>query len=489
MTIRLREIDHLVLRVIDLDRMLRFYCEVLGCTIERRQDAIGLVQLRAGRSLVDLVPVDGQLGAAGGAPPGKDGRNLDHFCFRVDPFDEADIRRQLSAHRIDVGPLENRYGAEGEGPSIYIADPEGNVIELKGPTDDPYDLARFVLAQQGTYKRALSEITAGAKRSHWIWFVFPQIDGLGASPTARRFAIQGTEEARAYLDHPSLGPRLVECAEALLNVKGLSAHEIFGSPDDLKLRSCATLFARVSPQGSVFHQLLDVYYESKPDPATLRLLSEADVQNDAAPPANGLSEKQKMLAGEPYFGNDTELVAERERTRALCLEFNTLNSPDSSLRQNVLARLLGRETDAFVTAPFHCDYGYNIILGANAYFNFNCVILDVTSVTIGKNALFGPGVHIYTATHPMDATERRSGLESGKPVVIGDDVWVGGSTVICPGVTIGSGAVIGAGSVVTRDIPAGVFAAGNPCRVIRTTVQSEARPSSVSNRTATGDPE
>lgn len=132
--IQIREIDHLVLRVIDLDRMLRFYCEVLGCTIERRQDAIGLVQLRAGRSLVDLVPVDGPLGKAGGAPPAKEGRNLDHFCFRVEPFDEAMIRAQLRAHQIDAGPTAVRNGAEGEGPSIYLSDPEGNVVELKGPS-------------------------------------------------------------------------------------------------------------------------------------------------------------------------------------------------------------------------------------------------------------------------------------------------------------------------------------------------------------------
>jgi len=131
--IHIREIDHLVLRVIDLDKMLRFYCDVLGCTIERRQDSIGLVQLRAGRSLVDLVPVDGKLGSVGGAGPGTEGRNLDHFCLRVDPFDETGIRRVLEAHGISVGPVESRYGAEGEGPSIYVTDPEGNVVELKGP--------------------------------------------------------------------------------------------------------------------------------------------------------------------------------------------------------------------------------------------------------------------------------------------------------------------------------------------------------------------
>ena len=133
--IRIRELDHLVLRVVDLDAMLRFYCGALGCTVERRQDDIGLVQLRAGRSLIDLVPVDGVLGRAGGAAPAKQGHNLDHFCVRVEPFDEASIRRHLQAHDVTAGPLATRNGAEGEGPSIYIADPQGNVVELKGPAD------------------------------------------------------------------------------------------------------------------------------------------------------------------------------------------------------------------------------------------------------------------------------------------------------------------------------------------------------------------
>lgn len=134
--ISVREIDHVVLRVVDVERMLRFYCDVLGCTLERRQDAIGLVQLRAGRSLVDLVPVAGKLGRAGGAPPGTEGRNLDHFCLRVEPFDAAAVRIHLQAHGVDPGPVELRYGAEGEGPSIYVTDPEGNVVELKGPPGD-----------------------------------------------------------------------------------------------------------------------------------------------------------------------------------------------------------------------------------------------------------------------------------------------------------------------------------------------------------------
>ncbi len=131
--ITIRELDHLVLRVVNLDAMLAFYCTVLGCTIERRLDTIGLVQLRAGRSLLDLVPVDGKLGLAGGAAPGREGRNLDHFCFRVEPFDETGIRRHLAEHGVAAGPTDSRNGAEGEGPSIYISDPEGNTVELKGP--------------------------------------------------------------------------------------------------------------------------------------------------------------------------------------------------------------------------------------------------------------------------------------------------------------------------------------------------------------------
>jgi glyoxylase I family protein len=130
-----RALDHIVLRVVDLERMVRFYCDVLGCTVERRQEAIGLIQLRAGASLIDLVPVSGRLGAAGGAPPRREGRNLDHFCLRVEPFEADAIRAHLQAHGVDAGAVESRYGAEGQGPSIYVSDPEGNVVELKGPPD------------------------------------------------------------------------------------------------------------------------------------------------------------------------------------------------------------------------------------------------------------------------------------------------------------------------------------------------------------------
>ncbi len=131
--IRIREIDHLVLRVADLERMLHFYCEGLGCTVARRQDDLGLVQLRAGRSLIDLVPVTGRLGSAGGAAAGREGRNMDHFCVRVEPFDEGAIRAHLRTLGLEAGALATRHGAEGDGPSLYVSDPEGNVVELKGP--------------------------------------------------------------------------------------------------------------------------------------------------------------------------------------------------------------------------------------------------------------------------------------------------------------------------------------------------------------------
>ncbi len=130
--IRIRNIDHIVLRVIDLERMIDFYCDVLGCHVERRQDELGLVQLRAGSSLIDLVPVDGKLGQAGGSAPGIEGRNVDHFCLRVDPFDANEIHEHLASRSIVAGEVSSRYGAEGEGPSIYVTDPEGNTVELKG---------------------------------------------------------------------------------------------------------------------------------------------------------------------------------------------------------------------------------------------------------------------------------------------------------------------------------------------------------------------
>jgi uncharacterized protein (DUF1810 family) len=143
-------------------------------------------------------------------------------------------------------------------------------------TSDPHDLRRFVQAQEGVHEQALAEIKSGRKRSHWMWYIFPQIDGLGFSATSRLYAIKSLAEAKAYLEHPVLGPRLVECAEAALAVEGRTAHEIFGSPDDMKLRSCATLFAHVSPQGSVFHRVLVGYFRGLTDEQTLRLLGHAN---------------------------------------------------------------------------------------------------------------------------------------------------------------------------------------------------------------------
>lgn len=131
--LRIREIDHLVLRVRDVDAMIRFYGEVLGCPVHRIDEKIRLVQLRAGRGLIDLVPLDSDMGRAGGAGPGREGRNMDHFCLRVDPWDAEAIRAHLLSHGVEPGPVAQRFGAEGQGPSLYLQDPEGNTVELKGP--------------------------------------------------------------------------------------------------------------------------------------------------------------------------------------------------------------------------------------------------------------------------------------------------------------------------------------------------------------------
>jgi len=133
--IRVREIDHLVLRTERPEEMIAFYTDVLGMAVERRLDSVGLIQLRAGASIVDLVPVDGEIGRKGGAAPGAEGHNLDHFCLRVDPFEDAAIREHLRSSGVDASPTEQRYGAEGTGPSIYIQDPDGNTVELKGPAE------------------------------------------------------------------------------------------------------------------------------------------------------------------------------------------------------------------------------------------------------------------------------------------------------------------------------------------------------------------
>lgn len=180
-----------------------------------------------------------------------------------------------------------------------------------------------------------------------------------------------------------------------------------------------------------------------------------------------LSEREKMLRGELYDPHDPELVRARDRARDLCQDLNATREGQQEERRRILRELFGAGgEDVWMQPPFFCDYGTNILLGKRCFFNFNCVVLDVCRVTIGDYTLFGPAVQIYTATHPLDAALRRK-QEFAKPIAIGSDVWVGGAAVICPGVRIGSRSVIGAGSVVTRNIPDDVFAAGNPCRVIR----------------------
>ena len=180
------------------------------------------------------------------------------------------------------------------------------------------------------------------------------------------------------------------------------------------------------------------------------------------------TEKDKMLRGELYDPSDDQLVLERRRARELLKAFNDSRPQELKKRRNLLTELFGtRGGKVWIEPPFQCDYGSNIHLGQSVFFNFNCVILDCARVEIGDNVLCGPAVQIYTATHPLDATTRRTWLESARPVRIEDDVWIGGGAIINPGVTIGARSVIGAGSVVTRDIPPDVFAAGNPCRVIR----------------------
>lgn len=174
-----------------------------------------------------------------------------------------------------------------------------------------------------------------------------------------------------------------------------------------------------------------------------------------------------MLAGELYDPADPQLSAERARCRNLCLVLNGTREGEIEQRRCILGQIFGTDVDTWIQPPFFCDYGTNIVLGDKVFFNFNCVVLDVARVTIGNNVLFGPAVQIYTATHPMDAAIRATGLESGRPVTIGSDVWVGGGAIICPGVTIGDRSVIGAGSVVVRDVPADTFVAGNPARAIR----------------------
>lgn len=180
------------------------------------------------------------------------------------------------------------------------------------------------------------------------------------------------------------------------------------------------------------------------------------------------TEKEKMLSGELYDASDYELTNERTKARLLSKELNDSREDESEKRERILNLLIPNSGEnLWLQPPFYCNYGTNIIVGDNVFFNFNCVVLDVAQVKIGSRTKMGPNVQIYTATHPIDYKVRATGLESGKPITIGEDVWLGGSAVICPGVTIGDRTIIGSGSVVVKDIPSGVLAAGNPCKVIR----------------------
>ncbi len=180
-------------------------------------------------------------------------------------------------------------------------------------------------------------------------------------------------------------------------------------------------------------------------------------------PSATLTEKQKMLRGELYRAADPELTADRQRADTLLHEYNGLDRAAETRRSGLLQQLLGSAGPGLtICAPFHCDYGYNLHLGPNVFLNFNCVLLDVMPIHIGAGTEIGPAVQIYAADHPRDPAIRRSGLECGKPVTVGQQVWIGGGAILLPGITVGDGAIIGAGSVVTRNVAPGVTVAGNP---------------------------
>ncbi|MDF2439598.1 MAG: maltose O-acetyltransferase [Abditibacteriota bacterium] len=175
-----------------------------------------------------------------------------------------------------------------------------------------------------------------------------------------------------------------------------------------------------------------------------------------------------MLDGEMYNPSDEELAIGRQRARRLTRLYNATHEDEVARRIEIITELFGAVGPRVeIEPPFRCDYGENILVGDNFYANFGCIILDCARVEIGSNVLLAPNVQIYTAAHPFDAAERASGREFARPISIGDNVWVGGGAIICPGVSIGENTIIGAGSVVTKNIPANVIAAGNPCRVLR----------------------
>jgi maltose O-acetyltransferase len=180
------------------------------------------------------------------------------------------------------------------------------------------------------------------------------------------------------------------------------------------------------------------------------------------------SDKERMLRGEPYLAADPELTAERLRARLLTQRLNAASAADGAAIDALLRELLGAFGEgSYVTPPLYCDYGYNIAIGARTFVNYGAVMLDCAPITIGDDVQIATCVQLLTATHPLDAAERRAGSESAAPITIADGAWLGGGVIVCPGVSIGAQAVVGAGSVVTRDVPPRVLAVGNPCRVVR----------------------
>lgn len=179
------------------------------------------------------------------------------------------------------------------------------------------------------------------------------------------------------------------------------------------------------------------------------------------------SEKEKMLAGEWFDPQAAELAADRRRAARLSRRLNVELDPDDGRYAEILHELCPG-CEGFIRAPFHCDYGYNIYIGAGSFVNFDCVFIDLAPIRLGRNCLVGPKVQFLTARHPFDAAERASGLESGAAINVGNDCWFGGGAIVCPGITIGDNCIVGAGAVVTRDVPSGSVVAGNPARVIRT---------------------
>ena len=187
-----------------------------------------------------------------------------------------------------------------------------------------------------------------------------------------------------------------------------------------------------------------------------------------------MTERERMLSGQLYDAGDETLTAARGRAKRLTWRYHQLDPTDWDSRTQILQELLGHlGEDSWIEPPFRCDYGTQISIGDHFFANYDCIFLDVAPITIGNRVMFGPRVCLYTAGHPLDAATRNTGLEFGKPIAIGDDVWLGGNVVVLPGVTIGAGTVVAAGSVVRRDLPPHVLAAGNPCQVLRSITEAD----------------